>query len=169
MVENNRFRKLVIHWGNHAISLTRLPGPASDHGVTRDKPTRLIETNGAGVSELIPVWASAGREIGEYLTDRDYWRTTAEWDETDSIHEQHGQLTERPPWAAELFNQLFRAIDRGDLDAARSIKAQIVQDIGDDDATLCRAELLESRIPPEARTSPESSLNHIDGPLGVIA
>lgn len=148
MLENNRFRTLVIHWGEHAIALTRLPGPASDHGVSRDKPTLLLDIDETGVSELTPVWTSAGREISEYLTDRDYWRTESEdaaETEDDSTHAQHGQLTQRPPWAAELFNQLFRAIDRGDLDAVRSIKAQIVRDIGDDDATLARADVLIRR------------------------
>ncbi len=52
---------------------------------------------------------------------------------------------ERPPEIEEKFQQLFRVIDRGELDNARQLRQQLAERVGEDDPTFVRADGLIHR------------------------
>jgi hypothetical protein len=84
-----------------------------------------------------PIGRDRGREVAEYLCWPEYWTI----DPTD-IPET---LPDRPPLAKQLIEQLFRAIDAGDLALARSLVEIAEGSIGFDEPMLARAEVLIRR------------------------
>jgi predicted ATP-binding protein involved in virulence len=52
---------------------------------------------------------------------------------------------ERPPEIEEQFQQLFRVIDRGELDNARQLRQQLAERVGEDDPTFVCADGLIRR------------------------
>jgi predicted ATP-binding protein involved in virulence len=52
---------------------------------------------------------------------------------------------ERPPEIEEQFQQLFRVIDRGELDNARQLRQQLAERVGEDDPSFVRADGLIRR------------------------
>jgi hypothetical protein len=124
-------KTLILHWGTCAIAITRLSEIPED--LTEETPIVLVDGN----IRQPPIGRDPGREITEYVCYPEYWTT----DPTD-IPET---LPDRPPWAKQLINQLFRAIDAGDLALAKSLVEIVEGAIDFDEPQLARADVLIRR------------------------